>query len=578
MGMAAFFSLLAAMAVWSYLYGARSAGLLHALPIRREGLFFTGFLAGAAFSLAPNALLFLLTLGAEQVAGAVNLGTLGLWLLIQSMYCLFFFCFATFCAFVTGHILVLPAFYVIFNFLAVGILGLVEGVLHDFVYGFDGLTGAWPAVAWLSPRYKIAEGVRVTYERQNGVAVNIALNGVYMMVIYTAAGLVLAALALFIYRRHQVERAGEVVTASWLRPVFKYGVAFCGALSFGSLFYAIFRNILRGSAWGMLFFVLLWGALSYYAAEMLLQKSFRVFKKGWRGCAVFLLVVVALIAAMELDLTGYERRVPELSRVKEAVVSERSSLPYDTSAGRGIIASDPALIGRVISLHQSAVAHKAAVEQELARYYRSNSYAESPDGVQTSNTASFDIFYTLSDGRTLTRSYTVAVTDELLSDPASPPALLTDFLNNRTDLAEAYFPAGISASDFAGSYMVLFGSGVEQQTVNLTADQAEELYRAALADLDAGTLGRRYLLKNREYLTEVYQNEITLSCLVRYDSYYDSALSPGIAKYTTNISFYPQTDSVHLIAALDQMGLLDENHRLVTMADLQNTKYQSMTQ
>lgn len=578
MGMAAFFSLLSAMAVWSYLYSNRSSGLIHALPIRREGLFFTGFLAGAACTIVPNALLFLLTLGAEGLNGTVDVGALGLFLAMQSMYCLFFFCFATFCGFVTGHILVLPAFYMIFNFLAVGILGLVEGVLHDFVYGFDGLTAAWPVVTWLSPLYKIAEGVRVTYQRINGVAVDIALRGISTMVIYTAAGLALAALALLIYRRHKVEQAGEVVTAAWLRPVFKYGVAFCGALSFGSLFYAIFRNVLRGSAWGMLFFVLLCGAISYYAAEMLLQKSFRVFKKGWRGCAVFLLAMVALTAAMELDLTGYERRLPDTSQVREAVVTEHSSLPYDTSTRQAIVGSDPDLIARVVSLHRSAISNKASVELGLSDYYRSGYYytPQGSDNIQTYDVVSFDISYTLSDGRMFSRSYTVPVTDELLSDPASPPALLTDFLNNRKNLSEVYFPRDIASSDLVGSSMLFIGSGGEQQQVDITAAQAQVLYEAAMADLSSGALGKRYLLQNRDYLTEVYQNEITLSYLARYEDPANQAAGPSGVKYTTNISFYPQTNSVHIIAALKQMGLLDENHRLATMMELQNTK--GMTQ
>ena len=40
------YAVLCAMAVWSYLYNARSVGLMHTLPIRREGLFLTNFLSG----------------------------------------------------------------------------------------------------------------------------------------------------------------------------------------------------------------------------------------------------------------------------------------------------------------------------------------------------------------------------------------------------------------------------------------------------------------------------------------------------------------------------------------------------
>ena len=49
------YAALCAMAVWSYLYNARSVGLMHTLPIRREGLFLTNFLSGLSMTLIPYA-------------------------------------------------------------------------------------------------------------------------------------------------------------------------------------------------------------------------------------------------------------------------------------------------------------------------------------------------------------------------------------------------------------------------------------------------------------------------------------------------------------------------------------------
>ena len=46
------YAVLCAMMVWSYLYNSRSVGMMHTLPIRREGLFFTNFLSGMAMMLA----------------------------------------------------------------------------------------------------------------------------------------------------------------------------------------------------------------------------------------------------------------------------------------------------------------------------------------------------------------------------------------------------------------------------------------------------------------------------------------------------------------------------------------------
>ena len=56
------FGVLAAMAVFSHLYSARSANLFGSLPIRREGLFLTHYLAGLSFLIVPNVVIFLLTL------------------------------------------------------------------------------------------------------------------------------------------------------------------------------------------------------------------------------------------------------------------------------------------------------------------------------------------------------------------------------------------------------------------------------------------------------------------------------------------------------------------------------------
>ena len=47
------YAILCAMAVWSYLYNARSVGMMHSLPIRRQGLFLTNLLSGLAMMAIP---------------------------------------------------------------------------------------------------------------------------------------------------------------------------------------------------------------------------------------------------------------------------------------------------------------------------------------------------------------------------------------------------------------------------------------------------------------------------------------------------------------------------------------------
>ena len=89
--LAAGFGILCAMAVFSYLYSSRSVGLLHALPMRREGLFLTNYLSGLAFLVLPNLAVFFLSLLVEAAFGVLVFSSLFVWLVTTCFYCLFFY-------------------------------------------------------------------------------------------------------------------------------------------------------------------------------------------------------------------------------------------------------------------------------------------------------------------------------------------------------------------------------------------------------------------------------------------------------------------------------------------------------
>ena len=61
-----------------------------------------------------------------------------------------------------------------------------------------------------------------------------------------------------------------------------------------------------------------WAVVGYFVAEMLLKKSFRVFK-AWKGAAAMTAVLLVLCLACLLDLFGVEGRVPDPSRVFQAL-------------------------------------------------------------------------------------------------------------------------------------------------------------------------------------------------------------------------------------------------------------------
>lgn len=301
------FGALSAMAVCSHLYNARSANFFGSLPVKREGLFLTHYLAGLAFLIVPNAVIFLLTLLVEAVGGAVFLPGLGFWLAAACGECLFFYSMAVFCGMFTGHILALPAFYGIFNVLAAGVHVLVEAVFRLFYYGFTGFGSALnEVVAWLTPLRKLNPWMVEFWTTETGYEVH----GLDRVAVYAVAALALAVCSFFLYRARRLESAGDVVSVKCMRPVFQYGVAFCAGLALG-----IFTtSFLGGEEPTLMISILVWAVIGYFVARMLLEKSFRVLRY-WKGAAISAGAFVLLFLVVGFDLTGFETRVPTADQV-----------------------------------------------------------------------------------------------------------------------------------------------------------------------------------------------------------------------------------------------------------------------
>ena len=221
------FGVLCAMAVFGYLYSSRSACMMHALPMRREGLFITQYLAGLSFALLPHLAVALLTLIVEMAllpseAWGRVLPSLGIWLVVQSATFLFFFSFAVFCAMFTGHILALPAFYGILNALVMVVWSLFNELMSLFFYGY--VYRSMPGLVLLcTPVAKLMEACgwsmgQVTVGDAAMTTGDWYLNSPATVAAYAAAGLVFALLALMVYRYRHVESAGDVVSVALGAP------------------------------------------------------------------------------------------------------------------------------------------------------------------------------------------------------------------------------------------------------------------------------------------------------------------------------------------------------------------------
>ena len=560
------FALLAAMAVFSYLYNSRSVAFFHALPLRREDLFLTNYLSGLSFLVLPAAAVFLVTLLSELGLGALDLRGLLVWLLAQVLLSFFFFSFAAFLAMFTGHILALPAFYGILNGLAVGLLYLVNQVLSSFVYGYVNVGRLNELCLWLSPPFRLGDSLALEYEWQEVTAqgdrlTQVQFHGMGTIFIYALVGLVLTAAALYIYRRRHLEGAGDVVTVAWTKPIFRYGVGVCAALSVGQFLYQFFRYSLPKGGWPLLGFLVVWGAAGYFVAEMLIQKKFWVFRGSWKGCVALCLAFTALIAVMELDLTGFERRVPEADRVVSVSLYPGSNAPYD-SGDNTISSTDPQMIEAVIALHQAIIEEQSIHESdELGSYYETR-YLDGARqiDVQTAGSNHIELTYTLIGGDVMQRSYYIRYDAESLADPTSAAGRLSAILNRPEVILEQYFPAE-REEELTNGIMYLSGISLdvynteigEYQSYPVPVSWREEVIQALKDDISHGDLGRRYLLEDLDRLQNCYYTDLELT----YE-WYRSGKGEARVRITL------QTTASETLDTLREAGILDDTHILRT--------------
>ena len=404
---AVIFGLLAAMAVCSHLYSSRSANFMGALPVRREGLFVSHYTAGLSMLLLPNAAVFLLTALIEVLGGAVMWPPLMFWLASLSGMEFFFYSFAVCIGMFTGHLLALPIFYGIFNILVWVLYFLWEGTMTLFYYGYASTTVLMEAARWLTPALKLT--ARVGY--------NDFWDSLGTVGIYALAGLALTVGALLLYRRRNLETAGDVVAVRAMRPVFQYGVAICAGLCFGLLTASITG---MGTA-GMMAAMVVWAIVGYFVARMLLDKTFRVFRR-WKGAVAVAAVFVALFLVVGFDLTGYETRVPDPAQVASVEILGVHSEPNDNASYMdGVVAEDPEEIALVTQLHQAVVDHRE--EENGPQGYRS----------------SLDLTYHMKNGTTMTRSYTIYAESQESGQPGTTAYALEQLLADRDLVWQAYY-------------------------------------------------------------------------------------------------------------------------------------------
>lgn len=565
------YGVLCALAVWSYLYNHRSVSLYHALPVTRKGLFVTNFLSGLAMLLIPYAVTGGLTILVSLLAGIFEpvgvlvtiLGVLG--------FSFFYFSAATLIAFFTGNPFAFAGFYFIFHFLAAAAEWMVTELMSEFYFGVNSfysgvLDFLSPTLFFLNDRHL---DVDVVYQEtvtpsgwiDYGQIQSVALRGGWVIAVYALAGAVLLGCAWALYRRRRSESAGDVVAVGWMKPVFRYGVALCVAVTGGTVLYHLFWDGFQSRSTvaplPMAVCMAAAGLVGYYIASMLLAKSFHVFRGSWRGALASVLAAAAVCAVIALDPAGMESWVPEAGALESVTVSL-----HDTN-GRGVYANitDPAAVQKILSLHSAVLAEEEQLDNRSRNVYEYTGY----NGYANVSLRYYDRDGELAAYRDYYLNYPDGLQSEALrqlKDLACDPAVqeANIFSLNRN---------GAVTTRLTGGYVNnLYNSQTGTfEGLDLTLDQARELEAAIRRDIQAGNFGKTFLMDDyRAYQQTIYDGRLELNYNITEKAEFSNDRDRDWADttYGDTVSVSISTYCTETLKALEKTGVLDASHRLLT--------------
>lgn len=482
---AAFFGgALVAMAMLSYLYFPRDCGLINSLPLRRETVYFTAVLTGLVPMLLCDVLAFVLL---RALYGRIGVGTEYFlwWFETVTLANVGFYGIACFCGTLTGSVLILPAVYVVLNCAAAMFEGAVRSVFSELLYGYT-IGSIWserlsPPV-WFTD-HRVYETV-IRADEKKGVLGEYAPGWIGYLAGVCAVGLVLAILGVLIVRRRHMESAGEIVAVPVLRPVFRVCMTLGCGLGIPMFWAAATADYQQTNFTLLALSVLVCAALGFFAAEMLMKKTLRVFDHGWKQLGILCTCLLAFLVLTKLDVTGYETHIPDLNEIESVEL-----MNYVNGTVK-----EPETIEAFLDFQRGVVEHR-----EESRRARS--------GLRTQSTW---LTYQLKNGKTYRRYYLLPLSDELYADPASDLRAWERVMNmQEIRMLELWANVEWSEADVENAWVEITSEREGDMSPRveahepLTPAQAVSLYREGIfPDAENGNIYRWHLWDSEEAQAE----------------------------------------------------------------------------
>ncbi len=445
----------------------------HSLPVTRLENYITTVLAGLTLMFVPvllNALIYGI-MSITAYGNIIPLWSIFLWVFVNFAILFIMFAFASFTAFLTGHTAAHIAINVLLHVTPLVIALGIALVSEIFLFGF---TESDSFIATI-----MAENTPFVW--LFGKSLDISDNMFkfffnWNMLVYIILAIAFYCLAYLLYKNRKIEACGDVAAFKSFRPILKYTATFFAAI-------CIFAMVAFSSLPAVSVFItsIIVTAVVYFASEMLIKKTLKVFKsyKGYLGFVLFMAIAISIFAFT--DIFGYEHRIPETENIKNVAI-------YTQYADKEPFISDAGLIQDVLDVHKEIISDTPVTRKS---YFNGR-------------TTLLVIKYELNNGKKLEREYYVS--SDLAKNALSKAYESTEYKNK----VYAFDTLNI---ENVPSFSIRINSRGYYYNGTATNDDAKRLLEAVKLDIEqlsyAEIENNNYCLEMSFNLSESFENNKT---------------------------------------------------------------------
>lgn len=557
------------MSTFFYLYQKKDNYMMHAFPISRKTLYFSGMLSTMTTMAVPVLITAVITTVESLGTNAKCLGFIWFWAAQQMTVVVFFVGFSLMIMMFTGQAVTAAAFWGLMNIIVMA-MQFVFAVYYSIMgFGTNNLVEMMKSNR-LTPMYGLAE-LRVTldYNWDDNYDVLKAYTGRIEhpenFVIYLLAGMVFALLGYFLYKYKKNETVNDFISVPFLKPIFSAGVSFFVSLFFAALTGDGIGRSLKftyGETFAIVFVsMLVYGVIIFCVSRMLIEKTFRVFeKKNIRNCMIYTCLALAFTILLRVDAFNVEHKIPEIEDVQWAGINLDYPMVFDDAEG----------IKMLEDVHKQILSNKGELfELEFSEQGRSMGYVQ--------------IKYKLKNGKMIERGYDLKkLSDDDCSQEYQNTALaLLNFVNDpetiKSHVLGRDYKNFVTHDTMMNKYLwddeFKYYTSESSDFSGLTKSELqkidEDIYKTVLEEIDAGHL---YVSDIGEInLDKKYYNDFSFAKKKNFgersdreifenDSYYDE-------RYWDDNEYYSPTVTVDcdkLIQKFKEHGYINSDEDLVT--------------